>query len=125
MTLNTIDSKTINITESAAKAVFGIFSEKELDPNTHYLRVYIAGQGCSGFQYGLGIETEKNENDLVFEDHGVKVLIDDTSILSMSGSSIDFVEMDGQSGFKVDNPNATSGCGCGDGAEKSSNSCAC
>ena len=123
MTINSIETKTISITESAAKAVSGIFTDKNLDPQTHFLRVYISGQGCSGYQYGLGIETDKRESDIVFEKHGVKVLIDDVSILSMDGSIIDFVEVDGQSGFKVENPNATEGCGCG--PESSSNICGC
>jgi len=111
MTINSINTKIITITDEAAEAVLNIFKEKELDANNHYLRVYIAGQGCSGYQYGLGLEAEKRENDLVFEHNGVKVLVDDASIEYMNGSSIDFVNMDGQSGFKVENPNVAGGCG--------------
>jgi iron-sulfur cluster assembly accessory protein len=115
MTLDSLKIKTITITEEAAKAVLGIFKDKELDAENNYLRVYISGQGCSGYQYGLGIEKEKRESDFVFEGHGVKVLVDDSSIEYMNGSSIDFVTMDGQSGFKVENPNvAASTCGTGD-----------
>lgn len=117
MTLNTIETKAITITEEASVAVKNIFQEKELDVNENYLRVYISGQSCSGYQYGLGLETDKRENDLVFEENGVKVLVDDVSIEYMKGSIVDFVNINGQSGFKVENPTvngencSSSGCG--------------
>jgi len=122
MTIDSIETKTITITDEAAKAVMNIFQDKELDAQTHYLRVYIAGQGCSGYQYGLGIETDKRESDMVFEHKGMQVLVDDASIELMNGSSIDFVTMDGQSGFKVENPNVAEGCGCG---TEASSGCGC
>ena len=85
--METVETKTINLTDEAAQAVLGIFKDKELDSTTHYLRVYIAGQGCSGYQYGLGLEADKRENDLVFEHNSVKVLVDDVSIQYMNGST--------------------------------------
>ena len=79
-----------------------------------YFRVWVAGGGCSGLQYGLAIDTEgPEEGDLVVEQDEVKVLIDPLSLTYMSGSTIDFKEDDLMGGFKIDNPNAVSSCGCG------------
>jgi iron-sulfur cluster assembly protein len=77
------------------------------------LRVYIAGGGCSGFQYGMALEGNTREQDLVFEQHGVKLVIDEVSIGYLQGATIDYVEDVMASGFKIHNPNAVSSCGCG------------
>jgi iron-sulfur cluster assembly accessory protein len=77
------------------------------------LRVSVAGGGCSGFQYVFDIDREKAPDDLVIERDGATVLIDETSVELLQGSTIDFVDdLVGQS-FKIINPNATSSCGCG------------
>jgi len=77
------------------------------------LRVSVEGGGCSGFQYKFDIERAKAEDDLVLARDGAVVLIDPVSVNYMAGSQIDFVDdLIGQS-FKINNPNATSSCGCG------------
>jgi iron-sulfur cluster insertion protein len=77
------------------------------------LRVTVSGGGCSGFQYGFDFAEDENGDDFIFERDGIKVIVDDTSLDYLAGSEIDFVtEMVG-SAFQINNPNATSGCGCG------------
>ncbi len=77
------------------------------------LRVAVEGGGCSGFQYKYDIVSARENDDLVLDADGFSVLIDSVSVAYMSGSVIDFsTELIGAA-FKIDNPNATSGCGCG------------
>lgn len=77
------------------------------------LRLAVSGGGCSGFQYGFSFDDTRNEDDLVFERDGVKLLVDQTSIDLLGGAEIDFVEDLVGSSFQVRNPNASSSCGCG------------
>ena len=101
----------ITVTEAAAKAVQEMLSERKLED--HALRVFVAGGGCSGYQYGMALEPNVRETDIKVEQNGVTVVVDEMSINYLRGASIDFVSDVMQSGFKIDNPNATSGCGCG------------
>lgn len=103
--------RTVLISESAARRLSEIF-RTEGKPGM-MLRVSVSGGGCSGFQYGFDFSETANEDDAVFERDGVKVVVDQVSLDYLAGSEIDFVtEMVGSS-FQVNNPNATSGCGCG------------
>jgi len=78
------------------------------------LRVWVAGGGCSGLQYGMALDDETpEENDNVFEQEGVKIYIDALSLNYMDGSSVDFVDDDFGGGFKIENPKSVGGCGCG------------
>ena len=77
------------------------------------LRVAIEGGGCSGFQYGLGFDHGAQEGDLEFECEGVKVVVDPFSAPYLRGARVDYLETIQESGFKIDNPNAVSSCGCG------------
>ncbi len=77
------------------------------------LRVYVAGGGCSGFSYGLSLDSETSDDDVVVEVDGVKVFIDSASAQYLKGSKIDYIEDLMGSGFKIDNPNAVSTCACG------------
>ena len=77
------------------------------------LRVAIQGGGCSGFQYGLGFDRGVLEGDHELELHGVRVVVDPFSAPYLQGSTIDFLETLQESGFKIDNPQAVSSCGCG------------
>jgi iron-sulfur cluster assembly protein len=104
-------TETISLTDSAAKAVNELLQKRELDG--YALRVYIAGGGCSGYQYGMALEGNIRQEDLVFEQHGVKVVVDEVSINYLRGASIDYVDEIMGSGFKIENPNAISSCGCG------------
>ncbi|KAA3648673.1 MAG: iron-sulfur cluster insertion protein ErpA [Chloroflexi bacterium] len=103
--------ETITVTEAAAKAVQEMLDERNLED--HALRVFVAGGGCSGYQYGMALEPNIRETDIKLEQNGVTVVVDEMSINYLQGASIDFVSDVMQSGFKIDNPNATSGCGCG------------
>ena len=101
----------ITLTAAAAEAVDQLLKKRELED--YALRVYVQGGGCSGYQYGMALEANIREEDNVFEAHGIKVVIDEISINHMNGSSIDYVEDVMGSGFKIDNPMAMAGCGCG------------
>ena len=101
----------ITVTENAAKKVKEYF--KELGKPNAALRVKIEGGGCSGFQYDLGPDDNKNADDLVYESNGVVIYIDPQSDTFLNGSQLDFVDSLHESGFKVNNPNSKSSCGCG------------
>jgi iron-sulfur cluster assembly accessory protein len=101
----------IILTPSAASAVSELLTKRNLDG--YALRVYISGGGCSGYQYGMALEGNVRETDLVFEEHGVKVVIDEVSISYLNGATVDYVDEVMGSGFKIENPNAVSSCGCG------------
>ncbi len=77
------------------------------------LRIEVRGGGCSGFSYGFRFDTEVNEDDLVIQEGDVTVLIDETSMQFLGGAQIDYVDDLMAAAFKIDNPNASSACGCG------------
>lgn len=100
----------IGITDSAAKRI-STLAHAEGKPVM--LRVLVSGGGCAGFQYSFALEETQNDDDKVFEKGGVKVLVDDVSLDLIKGSELDFVEDLIGSYFRMNNPNATSTCGCG------------
>ena len=104
-------SAQINLTEAAASAVQDLLKKRELDDLA--LRVFVSGGGCSGFQYGMALEDNIRETDIVTEQHGVKLVIDEISINYLDGATVDYVDEIMGSGFKIENPNAVSTCGCG------------
>ena len=79
---------------------------------TSGLRVGVRGGGCSGFQYALAFDTER-EGDHVFVDHDLRILVDDPSLPYVKGAIVDYVDTLQGAGFKVDNPNVIAACGCG------------
>src|SRR5215213_10086993 len=99
-------------TEKAAVKVKELMAEEPAG-EAEVLRVAIQGGGCSGFQYGLGFDRGAQEGDEELDLHGVRVVIDPFSAPYLSGSTIDFLDGLEESGFKIDNPNATASCGCG------------
>jgi iron-sulfur cluster assembly protein len=101
----------LSLTPLAAAKVKELLAE-EPDGETLVLRVAIQGGGCSGFQYGLGFDTVA-EGDLELELEGVPVVVDPFSAPYLRGTTIDFLNTIQESGFKIDNPNATASCGCG------------
>jgi iron-sulfur cluster assembly protein len=102
----------INLTPVAASKVKQLMAE-EPDGETLVLRVAIQGGGCSGFQYGLGFDSGPAEGDLELEFEGVRVVVDPFSAPYLQGSTVDFLNTIEESGFKIDNPNASASCGCG------------
>jgi iron-sulfur cluster assembly accessory protein len=101
----------INLTPAAANAVQELLSKRNLEDCS--LRVFVSGGGCSGFQYGMAIEDNIRDTDIVSEQYGVKIIVDEISINYLSGATVDFVDEVMGSGFKITNPNAVSTCGCG------------
>ena len=77
------------------------------------LRLGVRGGGCSGFEYAMQFENEKGAMDKEFDYDGLKILVDATSLMYMDGCTVDYLETLESSGFKFDNPNAKSTCGCG------------
>ena len=102
----------ITLTENAAEKLGGILQEKGLE-ETHALRVFVRGGGCGGMQYGMTFDDNTHEGDQVFEQHGLRVLVDSTSLFYIDGSNIDYVDNLMGGGFHIDNPQAVSSCGCG------------
>ena len=100
----------IGITDSAANRI-SVLAQAEGKPVM--LRVLVSGGGCAGFQYSFALEENLNGDDKVFEKGGVKVLVDEASLDLVKGSELDFVEDLIGSYFRMNNPNATSTCGCG------------
>lgn len=104
------DMSTVTLSESAAQRIKAILAKQ---PDKSYLRVSVEGGGCSGFSYKFDLDDTANDDDLVVTRNGVSVLVDEMSLEFMEGSEIDFsTELIGAA-FKINNPNATSGCGCG------------
>jgi len=102
----------ITLTERAAEKIRGLMAEEPAG-DAEVLRVAIQGGGCSGFEYALGFDRGAQEGDHELEFHGVKVVVDPFSAPYLRGSTVDFLETLQESGFKIDNPNATASCGCG------------
>ena len=103
----------LSLTEKAAKEIIRVKDEQKLEP-TMFLRIGVAGGGCSGFSYRLGFDSSFDEkNDSKYDMHGVEVVVDKKSALYLVGSVLDFVDTLQESGFKIENPNANNTCGCG------------
>lgn len=101
----------LTITDKAAGRVKSLLEEKGTE--TGALRVFVAGGGCSGYQYGMALAQEVEEDDLVIELEGVKLLVDPESAPLLNGAEIDYVDDIMKSGFTIFNPNAVKSCACG------------
>jgi iron-sulfur cluster assembly protein len=102
----------ITISDKGAEKVREFLASQEADVSMAGLRVGVRGGGCSGFQYQLAFD-EQREHDAVFESHGLKLLVDSESLPFVRGSTIDYEESLQGAGFKVNNPNVVAACGCG------------
>jgi iron-sulfur cluster insertion protein len=102
----------ITVTDGAAEKVRVLLREQGNDG--HGLRLGVMGGGCSGFQYNLDFEEKESEMDQVFEINGVKVFIDMKSSLYLNGVTLDYHDGLMGAGFKIENPNARTTCGCGE-----------
>lgn len=109
---NVIDNTAIVLTPAAADKVREI-RDAQGQPEAG-LRIYVAGGGCSGFKYGMALDAEPSAEDQVYEFGDLKVYVDAMSQPYLKGAHVDYVDdaLLGQ-GFKVENPNAQSTCGCG------------
>jgi iron-sulfur cluster assembly protein len=125
-------TETIFISDSALNVVRDLLAKKNV-PN-HGLRVFVSGGGCSGMQYGMALEAAPRSYDHVIEKDGVKVFVDPTSMMYLNQATIDYEDSLMGGGFKIENPNAVSSCGCGSSfktkgstgaAEASGGGCGC
>lgn len=101
----------VNLTDKAASKVKSLL-EKE-NKQGYGLRLGIISGGCSGYMYEVGLEKSAKENDKVFEDKGVKIFMNEESIAFMKSSTVDYIESLQNAGFKINNPNVKTSCGCG------------
>jgi iron-sulfur cluster assembly protein len=119
-------TQSVTLTQPAADAVREVITSKNLQG--YGLRLFISGGGCSGYQYGLALESNIRAEDLVTETDGIKLIVDEVSIKYLQGATVDYVEGLTANGFKIINPNAESTCGCGQSFNStdgdSANSCA-
>lgn len=109
MTLEQTD--TVLLTNSAREMIQNLLVQKDVPD--HGLRIFVSGGGCSGMQYGMALDGDAGENDHVISSEGVKVFIDSISMMYLSGAVVDYEDDLMGGGFRIDNPNAASSCGCG------------
>jgi iron-sulfur cluster assembly protein len=102
----------VSLTEKAAVKVKELMAEEPVG-EAEVLRIAIQGGGCSGFQYGLGFDRGALEGDHELEHHGIRIVVDPFSAPYLTGATIDWLDGLQESGFKIDNPQATASCGCG------------
>jgi iron-sulfur cluster assembly protein len=107
----------VTLTKPAADAVREVINQKNLPG--YALRLFISGGGCSGYQYGLALDSNIRSEDVVIEVDGVKLIVDEVSIKYLQGATVDYVEGMTSSGFKIINPNAVSSCSCGQSFDSS------
>ena len=125
-----VEELELSLTEVAAVKIQNILQERGA-PN-HGLRVFVAGGGCSGMQYGMALESQASEMDQVIQVSGIKLYVDPASAEYLHGATIDYEDNLMSGGFRISNPNAASTCKCGQsfrtsgsGSAKSSSGCGC
>lgn len=125
----TADEQVLLVTPAAVGVIRNLMEQRGIPG--HALRVFVSGGGCSGLQYGMAFEPAPRDFDAVVESDGVRLLIDPTSLMYLQGATIDYVDSLMGGGFRIDNPNAVSSCGCGhsfrtdDSAEADDGGCGC
>jgi iron-sulfur cluster assembly protein len=102
----------VTVSETAAKKLTSLIEESEF--KTPYVRVAVKGGGCSGLAYDLSFDTEQQSKDVLAEDKGVKILIDNKSLLYLIGTELNYSDGLNGKGFEWINPNASRTCGCGE-----------
>lgn len=103
----------IIVTQDAAARIGQIMAAEHGDPGAGRLRIVVTGGGCSGFQYHFKVDEGPEEGDIEIVVDGARVVIDDISLQYLNGSTLQFIQNLEGSYFTLDNPNATSSCGCG------------
>lgn len=103
----------IFISDKAKERVLKIWHDEQLTP-AHFVRVSVTSGGCSGLAYNMNFDNQAKENDEVFEDKGIKLVVDPKSILYLLGTELDFSEGLNGKGFYFNNPNASRTCSCGE-----------
>ena len=103
-------SSVFGLSENAANRIIQLLNS---EPAESFFRVAVLGGGCSGFQYDFSIDQKRNDDDLVFNAHGVEVVVDEMSLELIDQAELDYVQDLMGSYFAITNPNATASCGCG------------
>jgi iron-sulfur cluster assembly protein len=101
----------VTITDKAVEKAKALLAAREIPEGA--LRVFVAGGGCSGYQYGMALARAAEEDDIVLEQGGVRIVVDPESAQYLSGAEIDYVDDVMKSGFSIFNPNAVKSCACG------------
>lgn len=104
----------IKVSDTAKKKVIELMTEDGFDATSAYVRVGVKSGGCSGLSYDLKFDNEQHEGDKVFEDNGVKIIVDKKSFLYLIGTTLEYSGGLNGSGFVFNNPNASRTCGCGE-----------
>ncbi|ULC59957.1 iron-sulfur cluster assembly accessory protein [Flaviramulus sp. BrNp1-15] len=104
----------IKVSETAKKKVIELMQDDGYNPNTDFVRVGVKSGGCSGLSYDLKFDKENQEDDKVFEDNGVKIIVDKKSFLYLIGTTLEYSGGLNGTGFVFNNPNANRTCGCGE-----------
>ena len=104
----------IKVSESAKKKVIELMSDDGFNPTTDYVRVGVKSGGCSGLSYDLNFDRTQIDGDKVFEDNGVKIIVDKKSFLYLIGTTLEYSGGLNGTGFVFNNPNANRTCGCGE-----------
>ncbi|MDX1278597.1 iron-sulfur cluster assembly accessory protein [Oceanihabitans sediminis] len=104
----------IKVSETAKKKVIELMTEDGYDATTDFVRVGVVSGGCSGLSYNLKFDKEQLEEDKVFEDNGVKIVVDKKSFLYLIGTTLEYSGGLNGTGFVFNNPNANRTCGCGE-----------
>lgn len=122
--LNQVETQIFNVSPAAADAVRSILTERKLEG--YALRVFVAGGGCCGVQFGMALDNNFRDVDTTFDAEGIKLVVDEVSMDYLRGASIDFVNDPVRgSGFVVDSPNAKKEHDHGDGGCACGGSCSC
>ena len=108
----TYHAKGVTLSETGAEKVQEFLAGQQADVSAAGLRVGVRGGGCSGFQYQLAFD-EQRDGDVIFEHSGLRLLVDNQSLPYVDGSTIDYVDSLQGAGFQVNNPNVVAACGCG------------
>jgi iron-sulfur cluster assembly protein len=108
------DAEVVKVTETAAEQALGLLEGEEMDTDVAGLRLFVQQGGCAGLSYGMRFDYEPEDDDRVFERHGLRVFVDPASMNYIEGSVLDFEGGLQGAGFHVENPNVVSECGCGE-----------
>ena len=104
----------IEVSEAASNKALALLEEESLDTDTAGLRLFVQQGGCAGLSYGMRFDTSPDEDDIVYEHHGLRVFVDPASIQYIAGSVVEYETGLQGAGFDVENPNIVSECGCGE-----------
>ncbi len=105
------EEEILSVTPAAQQMIKTLLEQRNIPD--HALRVFVSGGGCSGMQYGMAFEQSPRDFDTIVDVEGVRLVIDPTSLMYLQGANIDYIDSLMGGGFRIENPNAVSSCGCG------------